>query len=100
MIVSPEAREQIEKVLAANPEHVFRVSLQGGGCAGFRYQFDLGKQEDDDIIIEEGIVIDPISNRYLSNSTLKFKDDVFLKMFFLESPDITSTCGCGESVGF
>jgi len=100
MNISPEAKEQIDKVLSANPEQVFRISLQGGGCAGFRYQFDLDEQQDDDIIIEEGIVIDPISNRFLETATLKFKDDPFLKMFFLESPEITSTCGCGESVGF
>ena len=100
MQVTTEAREQIEKVLTSDPSQVFRVSLVGGGCAGFQYQFDLDEQKDDDIVIEDGIVIDPISHGFLKNATLCFKDDPFLKMFYLESPDITSTCGCGVSVGF
>lgn len=100
MNVSPEARDQISTILSTTPDQVFRVALVGGGCAGFQYHFDLTAPKDDDVVIEEGIVIDPISNGYLSNATLGYKNEVFLKSFFLESPDITSTCGCGVSVGF
>lgn len=100
MQVTQEARDQITTILSTTPDKVFRVALVGGGCAGFQYHFDLSETKDDDIIIEEGIVVDPISHKYLSNATIGFKDEVFLKSFFLESPDITNTCGCGVSVGF
>jgi len=98
--VTEEARTRIATILSATPDEVFRVGLDGGGCAGFRFNFALGKPQDTDIVVETGIVTDPISAGYLDMATLNFKDEVFSQNFFLESPDITNTCGCGESVGF
>lgn len=98
--VTQEARDQIALILEANPDSVFRVGLDGGGCAGFRFRFELSEQRDSDIVVETGIVTDPISGTYVTNATLGFKDDIFSKNFFLSSPDIVNTCGCGESVGF
>lgn len=98
--VTQEARDRIAVILEANPDTVFRVGLDGGGCAGFRFRFELSEQRDNDIIVEEGIVCDPISGTYVGTATLGFKNETFFQNFYLESPDITNTCGCGESVGF
>jgi iron-sulfur cluster assembly accessory protein len=98
--VTEEARTRIATILSATPTEVFRVGLDGGGCAGFRFLFALGESKDDDIVIENGIVTDPVSAAYLDKAILNFKDEIFSQNFFLESPDITNTCGCGESVGF
>ena len=98
--VTQEARDRITTILGEKPTEVFRVGLDGGGCAGFRFSFSLGESQDTDVVIETGIVTDPISAGYLDKATLNFKDEIFSQNFFLESPEITNTCGCGESVGF
>jgi iron-sulfur cluster insertion protein len=98
--VTQEARERIAVLLAAYPDSVFRVGLDGGGCAGFKFRFELSETKDDDVIVEAGIVTDKLSGAYIDKATLNFKDEIFAQNFFLESPDITNTCGCGESVGF
>ncbi len=98
--VTQEARDQIAIILEANPDTVFRVGLDGGGCAGFRFRFELSEQRDNDIVVESGIVTDPISGTYVGNATLGFRNTTFFQNFFLESPVIVNTCGCGESVGF
>ena len=99
-----EAKTRVAAILDNNPGKVFRVSLVGGGCAGFKYDFDLTDPEDDDVVVEESgphrIVTDPISEMYFANAQLDFKDDIFSKMFVLVNPDVKTTCGCGESIGF
>jgi len=98
--VTQEARDRITTILGANPDKVFRVGLDGGGCAGFRFRFELSELKEGDLVIEDGIVTDSLSGAYINTATLDFKDEIFSQSFFLSSPDITNTCGCGESVGF
>ncbi len=98
--ITQEARERITTILELHPDKVFRVGLDGGGCAGFKFRFELSDAKDDDIVVETGIVTDHLSGAYIDKATLNFKDEIFSQSFFLESPDITNTCGCGESVGF
>ena len=97
------AKQQVATILDANPGKVFRVSINGGGCSGFRYAFDLGVREDDDIVVDESgdyaIVTDMISSMYLEGAELDFKDDIFMKTFVLNNPNVRTTCGCGESFG-
>lgn len=100
LTVTQEARDRITTILSENSDKVFRVGLDGGGCAGFKFRFELSESQDDDRVVETGIVTDPISAAYLDHAILNFRDEVFAQNFFLESPDITNTCGCGESVGF
>ena len=104
MTATQEAKTRVADILDANPGKVFRVFLIGGGCAGFKYDFELSDRAEDDIVVEENgdyaIVTDPMSNMYLENAQLDFKDDIFSKTFVLVNPDVKTTCGCGESIGF
>jgi len=93
------AKQQVETILSERPGKVFRVSIKGGGCSGFKYGFDLTDPEDDDLVVSEGIVTDPFSGMYLDNAILNFTDSVFSHTFVLENPDAKTTCGCGESFG-
>ena len=103
LTATQEAKVQVATILERNPGMAFRVSIKGGGCSGFKYDFDLTKREDDDIVIAENgdyaIVTDPLSHMYLDGAVLNFKDDIFSKTFVLENPNVKTTCGCGESFG-
>ena len=79
---------------------VFRVEIQGGGCTGFKYHFDITERQDDDIEIGENAVTDGISIMYLQDSILDFKNSLFEQTFVIENPNVKTTCGCGESIGF
>jgi iron-sulfur cluster assembly accessory protein len=78
-----------------------RVSVEGGGCSGFSYKFDLVSGADaDDITLErEGatVLIDPVSLEYLSGSEIDFVDDLIGAAFRITNPNATSSCGCGTS---
>ena len=107
MNVTQTALDRIDLILhgdlglQAQPEgSVFRVELQGGGCTGFKYNFDVTTREDDDVDIGEGAVTDSFSIMYLQDSTLDFQNTLFSQSFIIDNPKVKSTCGCGESIGF
>ena len=85
------------------PEALLRVTVSGGGCAGFQYAFgfeDKDKLGDDDTVVEKdgvAVVIDQSSLMFLFGSEVDFVEDLIGAFFTLNNPNATSTCGCGTS---
>lgn len=80
---------------------MLRVSVEGGGCSGFQYKFDLVRErEADDLAIEKGgvtVLIDPVSVMYMEGSEIDFVDDLIGASFQVKNPNATAGCGCGTS---
>jgi iron-sulfur cluster insertion protein len=80
---------------------ILRLAVDGGGCAGFTYKFDLAEtQESDDIVVEtDGVklVVDPISLELLKGSAVDFVEDLGGAAFRVTNPNAQSGCGCGSS---
>ena len=78
-----------------------RVSVEGGGCSGFQYKFeiDMMSAEDDLKIARHGaqVLIDPISQPYLEGSEIDFVSDLMGQSFRVHNPNATASCGCGTS---
>ena len=100
--LSERAARRIAEIVAAEPTTpLLRVSVEGGGCSGFQYKFDLvAASEADDLVIErEGarVLIDPVSLEYLGGSEIDFVDDLIGQSFKIHNPNATASCGCGTS---
>src|SRR5882672_9427493 len=96
--VSERAAKRIAQIVAGEPgTPLLRVSVEGGGCSGFQYKFDLvGQSEPDDVVIErEGarVLIDPVSLEYLGGSEIDFVDDLIGQSFRVHNPKATASCG-------
>jgi iron-sulfur cluster assembly accessory protein len=80
---------------------MLRVSVEGGGCSGFQYRFDLASSPAaDDIVVEQGgakVLIDPVSIAYIGGSEIDFVDDLIGASFRVKNPNATASCGCGTS---
>ena len=78
-----------------------RVTVSGGGCAGFSYgfAFDQERHEDDVLIERDGVsvVTDPTSLLYLAGSEIDFVEDMIGAAFSIKNPNATSSCSCGSS---
>jgi iron-sulfur cluster insertion protein len=97
LTITEVANEEIERVLEDDNEPHLRISIQGGGCSGFSYNFAFEqKKEDDDFEIGK-VLVDSMSMQYLSGATLDFKDDLMGKQFSINNPNAETTCGCGSS---
>ena len=100
--VSAKAAGRVAKILAGEDrKHALRVSVEGGGCSGFSYKFDLidGPTSEDIVIERDGAVvaIDPVSIMYMGGSEIDFVDDLMGQSFQIRNPNATASCGCGTS---
>ena len=100
--VSERAATRIKQIVAAEAAvKMLRVSVEGGGCSGFSYKFDLvGQAEPDDIVIERSgatVLVDQVSVPFILGSELDFVDDLIGSGFKISNPNATASCGCGTS---
>ena len=84
-----------------NETLMLRVYIEGGGCSGFQYGFELAQNpNDDDTVIEKDgvkLVVDPLSFQYLAGSEVDYRDDLMGARFVVNNPNAVTTCGCGAS---
>ena len=79
---------------------ILRLAVDGGGCAGFTYKFELAEQADDDTVAETGgvkLVVDPVSIDLVRGSAVDFVEDLGGAAFKVLNPNAQSGCGCGSS---
>ncbi|MCW5691285.1 MAG: iron-sulfur cluster insertion protein ErpA [Pseudolabrys sp.] len=100
--VSERAARRIGEILKNEPAGtMLRVSVEGGGCSGFQYKFDMEREKagDDIVISRDGatVLIDPMSVEYMAGSEIDFVDDLIGASFKVKNPNATASCGCGTS---
>ncbi len=99
-VVTERAAQRVKKILAKEPDgSLLRVAVNGGGCSGFQYAFEIvPTRAEDDLLIEKdgvGVVIDPVSLDFLRGSRIDFVDDLMGQAFRIDNPNASSSCGCG-----
>ncbi|MBV8839213.1 MAG: iron-sulfur cluster insertion protein ErpA [Alphaproteobacteria bacterium] len=100
--ISDSAARRIGEILKGEPAgSMLRVSVEGGGCSGFQYKFDIerAKADDDLVLARDGavVLIDPVSVNYMAGSQIDFVDDLIGQSFKINNPKATASCGCGTS---
>ena len=92
------AKEQIEKIINEDQlKKFFRISVKGGGCSGFKYDFSFDNKVDSKDIILGKAIIDKTSLDIISGSTIDFKKEMIGESFVINNPKASSSCGCGLS---
>ena len=103
VVLTERAAKRIAKILGGEPAGTsLRVSVEGGGCSGFQYRYDLVRDEpaaDDVVLARDGaiVLIDLISLQYMSGSQIDFVDDLMGQSFQVKNPLASASCGCGTS---
>jgi iron-sulfur cluster assembly accessory protein len=102
LTLSPAAAKRIRELgQAEGRDLMLRVAVDGGGCSGFQYQFDLvdAAQHDDLRIERDGAaaVVDLMSLVLLKGSEIDFVDELAGAEFRVKNPNAKSSCGCGVS---
>ena len=93
-----EANKQILKILSEqDSDSYFRISVQGGGCSGFKYIFTFDEKIEKDDIVFNKTVIDKSSLCIINGSVVDYKEEMIGSSFVIENPKATSSCGCGLS---
>ena len=91
------AKNQIEKITKSEEKKYFRISVQGGGCSGFKYNFSFDDKIEKDDILFNKTVIDKQSLDIIAGSTVDFKKEMIGESFSINNPKALASCGCGLS---
>jgi iron-sulfur cluster insertion protein len=102
--ITDSAKNQIKDLCKSDNKWGVKLSVKGGGCAGFTYDWTFIESEDqlektDEIFDIDGkkFVVDGISLVYIIGTRLDFKKEIFGSSFVFENPNAVSSCGCGTS---
>jgi iron-sulfur cluster assembly accessory protein len=103
--ISERAARRIGEILKTEGDGaMLRISVEGGGCSGFQYKFDVERDRaDDDVtIVRNGVtvLVDQISLQFLAGSEIDFVDDLIGASFKVNNPKAKASCGCGTSFSF
>lgn len=99
---SESALSEMKSFAEKEATNYFRISVMPGGCSGFKYNFELiDNPEDDDIVVEQHngvkVVIDPFSVPYLNNVMVDYISNMMESGFRFNNPNASGGCGCGTS---
>ena len=102
MTLAPNAARRIAAIAARQGKPaLLRLSVEGGGCSGFQYKFDLAEAaEGDDAVSEtDGVrlLVDPVSLDLVAGCTVDFVESLGGSAFQVQNPNAASGCGCGSS---
>jgi iron-sulfur cluster insertion protein len=102
LTLSPSAAARVAAIAAKQGKPaILRLSVEGGGCSGFQYQFGLAEApEGEDMVAEtDGVrlVVDPVSLDLVAGCTVDFVESLGGAAFRVENPQATAGCGCGSS---
>ena len=93
-----EAIKQINKIVSKNGEKkYFRISVKGGGCSGFKYNFTFEDKIEKEDLIFNNTLIDKSSLEIIKGSIVDYKKDMIGDSFVINNPKASSSCGCGLS---
>jgi iron-sulfur cluster assembly protein/iron-sulfur cluster insertion protein len=102
--ISETAASKVKELIEAESSEAplfLRVAVRPGGCSGMSYEmfFDSELAADDleSAYGEVKVVVDPASAQHLTGATLDFKDGLQGAGFTINNPNVTRTCGCGQS---
>ena len=102
LTLSPSAAQRIHAIGKSEGKALMlRVAVEGGGCSGFQYQFDLVETaQPDDLRIERdgaSALVDEMSLVMLKGSEIDFVDELAGAEFRIRNPNAKTSCGCGVS---
>ena len=92
-----QALNQINLITKGEKNKFFRITVQGGGCSGFKYNFGFDTKTNDDDVVFGKAIIDRSSLDIISGSVVDFKKEMIGESFVIDNPKATASCGCGLS---
>jgi len=100
--LSPSAAARVATIAERQGKPaILRLAVDGGGCSGFQYKFELADAVDDDDVDSETdgvrLIVDPVSLELVAGCVVDYVESLGGAAFRVENPNATAGCGCGSS---
>jgi iron-sulfur cluster assembly protein len=102
--ITPKASAQIIKLMTAKGHAGLRIGIKKGGCAGMEYTMEYVDTPDpnDEVVLQDGacVMIAPMAQMFLFGTQIDYETSLLESGFKFKNPNVTESCGCGESIKF
>jgi iron-sulfur cluster assembly accessory protein len=106
MIEITKKAQEYMTTIATGDNEIVKLALEGGGCSGFQYSWNIIDKDGIDEMSDEvmtfedggGLIIDGMSLMYLFGSEISLESNLMGTKLIISNPQVTSSCGCGDSV--
>ena len=102
--ISDSAANHIKKIVKDSSCKALRIGLKKGGCAGMEYTMDLVEEikDNDEIVQSNGaqVIVAPTAQMFLFGTVIDYEEGLLESGFKFSNPNVSETCGCGESIKF
>ena len=102
--LTQKAVEQINALMEKNGHYGLRLGVKKGGCAGMEYTLDFVDEvaQHDEVIEQDGarVLIAPMAQMFLFGTEIDYEVSLLEAGFKFKNPNVTESCGCGESIKF
>ena len=91
------AKEYLSIMTEQNSKNYVHLSVSGGGCSGFQYDWKYTDSANDGILIDDILVLDSMAEMFVIGCTVDFVQELGGSYLKIINPNATAQCGCGES---
>ena len=102
--ITPAAESRIAALMSAKGAFGLRIGVKKGGCAGMEYTMELAEAANAaEEVVEQGaarVLIAPMAQMFLFGTEIDYETGLLDSGFRFRNPNVTDSCGCGESVAF
>ena len=95
--LTDNAREYMKKLVVDNNSKYVYLSVKGGGCSGFQYDWSLSEMRGFGQTIDEILCIDDMAEMFVIGCTIDYVTELGGSYLKVINPNATASCGCGES---
>ncbi|MGB3472344.1 MAG: iron-sulfur cluster insertion protein ErpA [Erythrobacter sp.] len=104
LTLTPAAAKRVAAIAEKQTKPaILRLSVEGGGCSGFQYKFEMAESSEGEDMVSETdgvqLLVDPVSLDLVSGSVVDFVESLGGAAFRVENPNAAAGCGCGSSFG-
>ena len=95
--VTDRAFERLAEIIPVTSNKGLRIAVEGGGCSGFQYKWELTDEQEDGVLIDDILVVDKIAEIFILGCTVDYVKEFGGSYLKVVNPNATAQCGCGES---
>ena len=95
--ITDSAREYLTRMTESESKRFAYLSVLGGGCSGFQYEWKLTDEQEDGFLIDDILVVDKIAEMFILGCTVDYVREFGGSYLKVVNPNAKASCGCGES---
>jgi iron-sulfur cluster insertion protein len=97
IIITETAKKYLTKMTVDKGAKYAYLNVKGGGCSGFKYEWNFTDATDKGTLMDDILVLDAMAEMFVYGCTVDYVEELGGSYLKVSNPNATASCGCGES---